>query len=159
MGDLYCGGVATPCLITVNAVDECSGEFLTDGPYGYAFDGVRAVEWEPVITEGTVAAFVDNCGRTVCENETPDDLLGYDLSFEKCALPSELVALLTGQPVITTRRPACAALRVSKASESCSRKERIIMQSKAPSPSAEKPLMATSWTHFPPRSRPSGKRT
>lgn len=99
--DLYCGGVATPCLITVNAVDECSGAYLTGGPFGYVFDGVRAVEWEPVITEGTVASFVDNCGKTVCENETPDDLLGYDLSFEKCALPAELVSLLTGQPIIT----------------------------------------------------------
>jgi hypothetical protein len=101
MADLYCGGLATPTLITVNAVDDCTGEHLRDGPYAYVFDGVRSVEWEPVVNEAQEAQFVDNAGKTVCTAETCDDLLGYDLSFEKCNLPLELVALLTGQPVVT----------------------------------------------------------
>lgn len=100
MADLYCGGVATPCLLTVNAVDECTGAYLTGGPYGYVFDGVRSVEWEPVLNEGQSAQFVDNCGVVVCDAETQDQLLGHDITLEKCALPSELVSLLTGQPVI-----------------------------------------------------------
>lgn len=101
MADLYCGGLATPTLITVNLADECTGAPILVGPVAYVFDGVRSVEWEPVITEGQQAQFLDNAGTIVCDAETCDQLLGYDLSFEKCNLPLELVALLTGQPVVT----------------------------------------------------------
>lgn len=101
MGDLYCGGLATPTLITVALADECTGAPVLDGPNAYAFDGVRSVEWEPVVNEAQEAQFVDNAGRVVCTAETCDDLLGYDLSFEKCEVPLELVALLTGQPIVT----------------------------------------------------------
>lgn len=99
--DAYCGGYATPCLLVVAQVDECTGAPIP-GQTAYAFDGVRAVSWEPNVEEGERADWKDSCGNIVCSNnENCDQPLGYNLEFEKCVLPFELVNLLTGQPIVT----------------------------------------------------------
>lgn len=99
--DRYCGGFATPCLIVVNQVDECTGAPIL-GSTAYAFDGVRNVSWTPIIEEAEVADWKDSCGRVVCSNkENSDQPNGYDLEFEKCIMPFELVNLLSGQPLVT----------------------------------------------------------
>lgn len=101
MADRYCGGYAMPCVGMVVQVDDCTGEVIP-GQTGYAFDGVRAVNWEPIIEEAEQASWRDSCGRTVCRNdENCDELLGYTVEMEKCILPFELVNLLTGKPIVT----------------------------------------------------------
>lgn len=99
--DAYCGGYATPCLLVVAQVDDCTGVPIL-GDSAYAFDGVRAVSWEPQIEEAEIADWKDNCGVVVCSNHENCDIpTGYNLEFEKCAVPFELVNLLTGQPIVT----------------------------------------------------------
>lgn len=101
MADRYCGGYATPCLLVVAQVDDCTGVPIL-GDTAYAFDGVRNVSWEPIIEEAEQASWKDACGKTVCRNdENCDELLGYNIEFEKCVLPFELINLLTGKPVVT----------------------------------------------------------
>lgn len=101
MADLYCGGYATPCLLVVAQVDDCTGAPIA-GNTAYVFDGVRAVSWEPIIEEAEQASWKDNCGNIVCRNdENCDQPLGYNIELEKCVLPFELVNLLTGQPIVT----------------------------------------------------------
>lgn len=102
MADRYCGGYAQPCLATVALVDPCTGVPIVGATNAYAFNGLRAASWEPIIEEAETATFRDSCGRIVCEHrKNCDQLVGYNIEFEKCELPFELFTLLTGQPVVT----------------------------------------------------------
>lgn len=99
--DRYCGGTATPCLLVAVQVDDCTGVPIP-GQTAYAFDGVRNVNWEPIIEEAEQADWKDACGRIICSNrENCDQLVGYNIEFEKCAVPFELINLLTGKPIVT----------------------------------------------------------
>lgn len=99
--DRYCGGTATPCIGVVAQVDDCTGAPIP-GTTAYAFDGVRNVNWEPIIEEAEQASWKDSCGKVICRNdENCDELVGYNIELEKCVLPYELVSLLTGMPIVT----------------------------------------------------------
>lgn len=99
--DRYCGGFAQPCVAAVAVVDSCTGVPL-EGTFAYAFDGLRNASWEPIVEEAETATFKDSCGKIQCENrKNCDQLMGYEITFERCQMPFELFNLLTGQPIIT----------------------------------------------------------
>ncbi len=84
----------------VALVDDCTGEPIAGASNGYTFGGITALTWEPVVEEGTDTTVKDMCGNVCMKDVQCDQTTGYNVEITLCRPDNELVALLTGEPII-----------------------------------------------------------
>lgn len=84
----------------VALVDDCTGVPQAGASNGYAFGGITAVTWEPVIEEGTDTTVKDMCGNVCVKDVQCDQTTGWNVEITLCRPDNELISLVTGEPAI-----------------------------------------------------------
>lgn len=84
----------------VALVDDCTNVPVAGANNGYAFGGITAVTWEPVVEDGETTTVKDMCGNICVRDLQCDQTVGYNVEITLCRPDNELVSLVTGEPTI-----------------------------------------------------------
>ena len=90
------------CVDAIRAalVDECSDSPLAGESNGYVFNCFRNLTITKNIEDGDETVLKNDCGRKCWQTKKCDELKDINIEFELLNPDYELIALLTGQPLV-----------------------------------------------------------